>query len=143
MGTGGAIRPQAGRWLVASAVMASAVMQALDTSVVNVSLRHIAGGLSGTAEEATWVLRSYLVANAVILPITGWLANYVGRKRLLLTVVTGFTVSSVCCGLAPSLPLLIFFRVIQGITGGGVLCQYPVHIHNIDVLVSRWQAGQL
>lgn len=100
--------------------MASAVMQALDTSVVNVSLRHIAGGLSGTADEATWVLTSYLVANAVILPITGWLANYVGRKRLLLTVVTGFTVSSVLCGLAPSLPLLIFFRVLQGITGGGL-----------------------
>ena len=118
--SGGLNRPQAGRWLVASAVMASAVMQALDTSVVNVSLRHIAGGLSGTADEATWVLTSYLVANAVILPITGWVANYFGRKRLLLTAVTGFTVSSVLCGLATSLPLLIFFRVLQGITGGGL-----------------------
>ena len=120
MSTGGLDRPQASRWLVASAVMASAVMQALDTSVVNVSLRHIAGGLSGTEDEATWVLTSYLVANAVVLPIAGWLANYFGRKRLLLAVVTGFTVSSVLCGLAPSLQLLILFRVLQGITGGGL-----------------------
>ena len=112
--------PQAGRWLVATAVMASAVMQALDTSVVNVSLRNIAGGLSGSSDEATWVLTSYLVANAVVLPITGWLANYFGRKRPLLAVVTGFTVSSVLCGLAPSLPLLIFFRVLQGTTDGGL-----------------------
>jgi DHA2 family multidrug resistance protein len=113
-------RPQANRWLIAVAVMSSAVMEVLDTSVVNVSLPHIAGNLSATVDEATWVLTSYLVANAVILPITGWLANLIGRKRLLLTVVTGFTVSSVCCGLAPSLPLLIFFRVLQGTTGGGL-----------------------
>jgi DHA2 family multidrug resistance protein len=70
--------------------MASAVMQALDTSVVNVSLRHIAGGLSGTEDEATWVLTSYLVANAVVLPIAGWLANYFGRKRLLLATLYGW-----------------------------------------------------
>ena len=113
-------RPQATRWLIAIAVMSSAVMEVLDTSVVNVSLPHIAGSLSATLDEATWVLTSYLVANAVILPITGWLANFIGRKRLLLTVVTGFTLSSVCCGLAPSLPMLIFFRVLQGTTGGGL-----------------------
>ena len=71
-------------------------------------------------DEATWVLTSYLVANAIILPITGWLANYFGRKRLLLTVVTGFTVSSLLCGIAPNLPALIFFRVLQGTTGGGL-----------------------
>jgi MFS family permease len=76
--------------------------------------------LSSTVDEATWVLTSYIVANAVILQITGWLANYFGRKRLLLTVVTGFTVSSVLCGLAPNLPLLILFRVLQGTTGGGL-----------------------
>jgi DHA2 family multidrug resistance protein len=120
MSAGGGNRPRAGRWLVASAVMASAVMQVLDTSVVNVSLRHIAGGLSGTEDEATWVLTSYLIANAIVLPITGWLANYFGRKRLLLALVTGFTASSLLCGLAPSLPLLIFFRVLQGMTGGGL-----------------------
>jgi DHA2 family multidrug resistance protein len=113
-------RPHAGRWLIATAVMASAVMEVLDTSVVNVSLPHIAGSLSATTDEATWVLTSYLVANAVVLPITGWLANYFGRKRLLLTVVTGFTISSALCGLAPSLPLLILFRVLQGVTGGGL-----------------------
>lgn len=113
-------RPQASRWLIAIAVMSSAVMEVLDTSVVNVSLPHIAGSLSASVSEATWVLTSYLVANAVILPITGWLANFIGRKRLLLMVVTGFTLSSVCCGLAPSLPALIFFRVLQGTTGGGL-----------------------
>ncbi|HWU37170.1 MAG TPA: DHA2 family efflux MFS transporter permease subunit, partial [Candidatus Acidoferrum sp.] len=90
------------------------------TTVVNVSLPHIAGSLSATVDEATWVLTSYLVTNAVVLPITGWLANYFGRKRLLMTVVTGFTVSSALCGMAPSLPLLIFFRVLQGLTGGGL-----------------------
>jgi DHA2 family multidrug resistance protein len=100
--------------------MSSAVMEVLDTSVVNVSLPHIAGNLSASVDEATWVLTSYIVANAVILPITGWLANYFGRKRLLLTVVTGFTLSSALCGLAPTLPLLIVFRVLQGTTGGGL-----------------------
>ncbi len=102
------------------AVMSSAVMEVLDTSVVNVSLPHIAGSLSSSVEEATWVLTSYIVANAIILPITGWLANFLGRKRLLMTVVTGFTLSSILCGLAPNLPALIFFRVLQGITGGGL-----------------------
>jgi len=95
-------------------------MEVLDTSVVNVSLPHIAGSLSSTVDEATWVLTSYLVANAVILPITGWLANMFGRKRLLLTVVSGFTLASVCCGLATSLPALILFRILQGTTGGGL-----------------------
>jgi DHA2 family multidrug resistance protein len=108
------------KWIIAIAVMSSAIMEVLDTSVVNVSLRHIAGNLSATVDEATWVLTSYLVANACILPLTGWLAHYIGRKRLLLTVVTGFTISSFLCGLAPSLPALIFFRVMQGITGGGL-----------------------
>src|ERR1039458_9515705 len=108
------------RWIVAIAVMSSAVMEVLDTSVVNVSLPHIAGSLSSSVEEATWVLTSYIVANAIILPVTGWLANYMGRKRLLMTVVTGFTVSSILCGLAPNLPALIFFRVLQGTTGGGL-----------------------
>jgi MFS transporter, DHA2 family, multidrug resistance protein len=115
-----AAKPNSAKWLVAIAVMSSAVMEVLDTSVVNVSMPHIAGNLGATTDEATWVLTSYIVANAVILPITGWLANYMGRKRLLLTVVTGFTVSSMLCGLAPNLPLLILFRVMQGTTGGGL-----------------------
>jgi len=108
------------RWIVAIAVMSSAVLEVLDTSVVNVSLPHIAGSLSSTVDEATWVLTSYIVANAIVLPVTGWLANYMGRKRLLMTVVTGFTLSSILCGLAPNLPMLIFFRVLQGTTGGGL-----------------------
>jgi len=114
------LAPDSHRWLVAIAVLSSAVMEVLDTSVVNVSLPHIAGSLSSSVDEATWVLTSYLVANAIILPITGWLANYLGRRRLLLIVVTGFTLSSVLCGLAPSLGALIFFRVLQGTTGGGL-----------------------
>ncbi|MGE5242733.1 MAG: DHA2 family efflux MFS transporter permease subunit [Betaproteobacteria bacterium] len=113
-------RPPVNRWIPAIAVMLSAVMEVLDTSVVNVSLPHIAGSLSATVDEATWVLTSYIVANAIILPISGWLANYFGRKRLLMTVVTGFTVSSLMCGVAPNLPALIFFRVMQGTTGGGL-----------------------
>jgi DHA2 family multidrug resistance protein len=96
-------------------------MEMLDTSVVNVSLPHIAGSLSATVEEATWILTSYIVANAIILPISGWLASYFGRKRLLMTVVTGFTVSSLLCGIAPSLGWLIFFRIMQGTTGGGLV----------------------
>ena len=107
-------------WLVAIAVMSSTFMEVLDTTVVNVSLPHIAGSLSATPEEATWALTSYLVANAIILPMTGWLANFFGRKRLLMASVAGFTISSFCCGLAPTLPFLIIFRVIQGATGGGL-----------------------
>ena len=98
-------------------------MEVLDTTVVNVSLPHIAGSMSATIEEATWVLTSYLVANAIILPITGWLASRFGRKNLLLTSVAGFTCSSFLCGLAPNLPLLVLFRIVQGASGG---CLQPL-----------------
>jgi DHA2 family multidrug resistance protein len=107
-------------WLVATSVMFGTFMEVLDTTVVNVSLPHIAGNLSATVDEATWVLTSYLVANATILPITGWLANQIGRKRLLMTSVVGFTIASFLCGLAPSLPALVFFRVLQGLSGGAL-----------------------
>lgn len=100
--------------------MLGTFMEVLDTTVVNVSLPHIAGSLSATIDEATWVITSYLVANAMILPITGWLANYFGRKRLLMMSVTGFTAASFLCGLAPTLQLLIFFRIIQGAAGGAL-----------------------
>src|SRR5271154_4318565 len=90
-------------WLIAIAVMSSTFMEVLDTTVVNVSLPHIAGNLSATIDEATWVLTSYLVANAIILPMTGWLASRLGRKRLLMASVVGFTTASACCGLAPTL----------------------------------------
>jgi DHA2 family multidrug resistance protein len=107
-------------WLIAVAVMAGTFMEVLDTTIVNVSLPHIAGTLSASNEEATWALTSYLVANAIILPMTGWLANHFGRKRLLMASVIGFTTSSFLCGLAPSLTFLIVFRIIQGLTGGGL-----------------------
>jgi DHA2 family multidrug resistance protein len=108
------------RWLIAIAVMASAMMELIDTAAVNVSLPYIGGSLAATASEATWVLTSYLIANAIVLPLAGWLANYFGRKRLLMMAVTGFTGASVLCGLAPTLPLLIFFRVLQGAAGGSL-----------------------
>lgn len=113
-------RPDINPWLIAIAVMSSTFMEVLDTTVVNVSLPHIAGNLSASTDEATWTLTSYLVANAIILPMTGWLAGRFGRKRLLLLAVMGFTVASFFCGLAPSLPMLIIFRVIQGACGGGL-----------------------
>jgi DHA2 family multidrug resistance protein len=107
-------------WIVTIAVMFATFMEVLDTTVVNVSLPHIAGNLSATIDESTWVLTSYLVANAIVLPLTGWLASYFGRKRLLMASVTGFTISSLLCGLAPNLPLLVFFRLIPGATGGAM-----------------------
>ena len=100
--------------------MFATFMEVLDTTVVNVSLPHIAGDLSATIDESTWALTSYLVANAIILPLAGWLSNQFGRKRLLMLSVSGFTIASFLCGLAPSLPLLILFRVIQGTTGGAL-----------------------
>ncbi|HEY6291078.1 MAG TPA: DHA2 family efflux MFS transporter permease subunit [Terriglobia bacterium] len=112
--------PVVNPWIIAVAVMLSTFMEVLDTTVVNVSLPHIAGSLSATIDEATWTLTSYLVSNAIILPITGWLSNHFGRKRMLLTSVVGFTAASFLCGLAPSLPFLIFFRVVQGACGGGL-----------------------
>src|SRR5678815_5953975 len=93
-------------WLIAVSVMFATFMEVLDTTVVNVSLPHIAGSLSASIDEATWALTSYLVANAIILPMTGWLASVFGRKRLLMASVTGFTVSSFLCGLAPNLEML-------------------------------------
>ncbi len=107
-------------WIVAIAVMFATFMEVLDTTVVNVSLPHIAGNLSATIDESTWVLTSYLVANAIVLPLTGWLARFFGRKRLLMVSVSGFTLASLLCGLAPNLPMLVLFRLIQGATGGAM-----------------------
>lgn len=110
-------------WIVAIAVMFSTFMEVLDTTVVNVSLEHIAGDLSSTIDEATWALTSYLVANAIILPITGWLATYFGRKRLLMMSIIGFTIASFLCGFAPTLGFLVVCRIIQGAAGG---CLQPL-----------------
>src|SRR5258705_6462194 len=111
---------QVNPWLIAVSVMFATFMEVLDTTVVNVSLPHIAGSLSASIDEATWVLTSYLVANAIILPMTGWLASRFGRKRLLMLSVIGFTGSSFLCGLAPTLTMLIVFRIMQGATGGAL-----------------------
>jgi DHA2 family multidrug resistance protein len=107
-------------WIVAIAVMFATFMEVLDTTVVNVSLPHIASSLSATTEEATWALTSYLVANAIILPMTGWLASRFGRKRLLMMSTAGFTLASLLCGAAPNLASLVIFRIIQGATGGAL-----------------------
>jgi MFS transporter, DHA2 family, multidrug resistance protein len=113
-------QPRANPWLIASAVMLATFMEVLDTSVANVSLAHIAGNLAVSYDDATWVLTSYLVANAVVLPITGWLGRYFGRKRFLLACVGIFTVASALCGMATSLPMLVLARIVQG-AGGGAL----------------------
>jgi DHA2 family multidrug resistance protein len=107
-------------WVIALTVMLATFMEVLDTSVANVSLPHIAGDLSAGVDESTWVLTSYLVSNAIVLPLTGWLSSIFGRKRFYMACVAIFTISSFLCGIAPSLGLLVFFRVIQG-AGGGAL----------------------
>jgi MFS transporter, DHA2 family, multidrug resistance protein len=112
--------PSVSPWLIAATVMLATFMEVLDTSIANVSLPHIAGSLSATVDESTWVLTSYLISNAIVLPLTGWLSTLFGRKRLFIGCVIIFTISSFLCGLAPNLFLLIFFRVLQGAGGGGL-----------------------
>src|ERR1700684_1743631 len=107
-------------WFIAITVTLATFMELLDTAIANVALPHIAGGLAVSADESTWVLTSYLVSNAVVLPLSAWLSRLFGRKRYYMICVTLFTVSSLLCGFAPSLGALIFFRVLQGIGGGGL-----------------------
>ncbi|HSZ81517.1 MAG TPA: DHA2 family efflux MFS transporter permease subunit [Polyangia bacterium] len=107
-------------WTIALVVTLATFMEVLDTSIANVSLPHIAGDLSATQDESTWVLTSYLVSNAVILPLSGWFANRIGRKRFYMICVALFTGSSLLCGLAPSLGVLVGCRILQGIGGGGL-----------------------
>jgi DHA2 family multidrug resistance protein len=113
-------KPKYNPWIVALTVTLATFMEVLDTSIANVALPHIAGGLSATQDEATWVLTSYLVSNAVVLPMAGWLSTLIGRKRFYMSCVTMFTFSSFLCGLAPSLGMLVLFRVMQGLGGGGL-----------------------
>ncbi len=113
-------KPSHNPWAVALTVTLATFMEVLDTSIANVALPHMAGSLGGSQEEATWVLTSYLVSSAIVLPISGWLANRFGRKRFYMTSVAIFTICSFLCGIATTLPLLIFARILQGIGGGGL-----------------------
>ena len=107
-------------WLIVGIISLPTFMEVLDTSIANVSLDHIAGGLSVTTDQATWVLTSYLVANAIVIPISGWLSDAIGRKRYFLISIALFTISSFVCGIAPNLSTLVIARVFQGIGGGGL-----------------------
>jgi DHA2 family multidrug resistance protein len=113
-------RPAINPWIIAVTVTLATFMELLDTAIANVALPHIAGGLAVSSDESTWVLTSYLVSNAVVLPLSAWLSRVFGRKRYYMLCVVLFTLSSLLCGLAPSLGLLIFFRVLQGVGGGGL-----------------------
>src|SRR3984957_9217667 len=113
-------RPKGNPWFIAVAVSLAAFMEVLDTSIANVALPHIAGNLGASNDESTLVLTSYLVSNAIVLPISGWLVGALGRKRFFMGCLFMFTVSSLLCGIAPSLGLLLFFRVLQGMGGGGL-----------------------
>jgi DHA2 family multidrug resistance protein len=113
-------RPAVNPWLIAVVVSLAAFMEVLDTSIANVALPHIAGDLGASNDESTWVLTSYLVANAIVLPISGWLVGIFGRKRFFMTCIAIFTVSSLLCGIAPSLGILLFARILQGAGGGGL-----------------------
>ncbi len=113
-------QPKVNPWIIAAAVSLAAFMEVLDTSIANVALPHIAGGLAASNDESTWVLTSYLVSNAIVLPLSGWLVASLGRKRFFLICITFFTASSFLCGIAPSLGFLLLFRVMQGAFGGGL-----------------------
>lgn len=113
-------QPRHNRWAIALTVTIATFMEVLDTSIANVALPHIAGGLAATESQSTWVLTSYLVSNAIILPMSAWLAVMMGRKRFYMSCVALFTLSSIACGIAPTLAMLILFRVLQGAGGGGL-----------------------
>lgn len=113
-------KPAANPWAIAISVMTATFMVVLDSSVANVALPHIAGSLSASTDEATWVLTSYLVSNAIMLPATGWITRRIGRRRLLMLSIVLFTVASMLCGMAINMPMLILARILQGVGGGGM-----------------------
>jgi DHA2 family multidrug resistance protein len=115
-----AAQPLFSPWVVAMTVTLATFMEVLDSSIANVALPHIAGTLGASPEESTWVITSYLVSSAVVLPMSGWLSNVIGRKRFYMGCVAIFTISSFLCALAPSLPMLILCRILQGAGGGGL-----------------------
>jgi len=136
-------KPKANPWMIAASVMLATFMVVLDSSVANVALPHIAGNLSASTDESTWVLTSYLVANAIMLPAAGWIARRIGRKRLLLISILIFTAASLLCGMSLTMPMLIVARVLQGVGGGGMqplaqsilLESFPPHKHGTAMAV--------
>src|SRR5271168_4017770 len=112
--------PKFNPWLIAVVVAMAAFMEVLDTSIANVALPYMAGSLGASNDQSTWVLTSYLVSNAVVLPISGWLSRVLGRKRFFMSCLVVFTISSLLCGIAPSLEAIIMFRILQGLGGGGL-----------------------
>src|SRR6187402_732371 len=113
-------KPRANPWLIAATVALAAFMEVLDTSIANVALPHISGTLGASPDQGTWALTSYLVANAIILPVGGWASSVIGRKKFFMLCIVIFTIASFLCGIAPTLPLLLLFRVLQGLGGGGL-----------------------
>src|SRR6185369_13751618 len=109
-----------GPWLVAAAVLLPTFMEVLDTTIANVALRYISGGLSAAVTDSEWVITSYLAANAIVLPISGWLSSRLGRRNYFLISIAVFTLASALCGFANSLEQIILFRIIQGLAGGGL-----------------------
>src|SRR5215469_9662911 len=115
-----ATRAEVNPWLIAVVVSLAAFMEVLDTSIANVALPHIAGDMGASTDEGTWVLTSYLVSNAIVLPLGGWASSLIGRKNFFLLCITIFTIASFLCGIAPTLPILLLCRVLQGAGGGGL-----------------------
>jgi DHA2 family multidrug resistance protein len=132
----GSINP----WVIAITVTLATFMEVLDTSIANVALPHISGNLSAGADESTWVLTSYLVSNAIVLPLSGWLSGLIGRKRFYMSCVAVFTVSSFLCGLAPSLGVLVLFRILQGAGGGGLQPSEQAILNDTFPLAKRGMA---
>lgn len=134
------------KWFVALTVMLPTLMVIIDTSVVNVSLDHIRGSLSAGIDEATWSITSYLAANAIVIPMTGWLSRLFGRKRYLIFSVTLFILSSLLCGLAWNIQSLVVFRILQGLAGGALqpisqsilLETFPPYQHGTAMAVPCW-----
>ncbi len=134
-------KPSFNPWLIAVSVMLATFMEVLDTSVANVALPHIAGNLSASTDESTWVLTSYLVSNAIILPAANWLGRYFGRKRFLIVCITIFTLSSALCGAATSLGMLIVARIAQGAGGGALQPIVPTTILGAGSFTSTFLSG--
>ena len=133
LGLDAAWRPRSSPWVITGAATLAPFMEVLDSTIVNVSLPHIAGSLSASYDDATWTLTSYLVANGVVMPVAGWLSRLIGRKRYFMICIVMFTVCSFLCGVATSLPQLVLFRLLQGVFGGGLQpCQQSIVLDTFE-----------